>query len=556
MASKNSGPSLSASDETEVRYLVERLLARASLAAEGQDERLDTLLSELRQYLRGQDRDPASLRKYLERLDEELARLDDQAAGDSREAGRILSGLLSCAERSNLFDDASSELKRLRRELGPRGLSHTQLLPWLETFSRVAEQALAGGERAARRDRGLLDRLFHRRDDGGTATDEEPPAANPDPLPELDLGVRAATEIAGPADDEQRLRIARRVGELMDRVIQQVELPPDPHKRAVLLKSRLSDLHDWALLRQTLDETADLVIAVVTHSQREFESFLQRLDERLSSLHGHFTEHADVMASRRTSAAELEESVQAELSELGGSLQNSSDLAQLRTSVSHHIERIAGTVEAFRRQEDQREQQFTGQMEAMREKLVAVETHSEQIRKQLEQERARALTDILTHLPNREAWDERLRFEHDRWQRYGRPVALVVIDIDHFKRVNDSFGHKAGDRVIQLVAKALQERLRATDFVARYGGEEFVALLPETTLDQAVGVVDELRRHVADMPFHFQGQPVRVSISLGLSCFREGIAPDAVFDEADKALYNAKNNGRDRVETAVELKSQ
>ena len=310
------------------------------------------------------------------------------------------------------------------------------------------------------------------------------------------------------------------------------------------------------MLRQTLDETADLVIAVVTHSQREFESFLQRLDERLSSLHGHFTEHADVMASRRTSAAELEESVQAELSELGGSLQNSSDLAQLRTSVSHHIERIAGTVEAFRRQEDQREQQLTGQMEAMREKLVAVETHSEQIRKQLEQERARALTDILTHLPNREAWDERLRFEHDRWQRYGRPVALVVIDIDHFKRVNDSFGHKAGDRVIQLVAKALQERLRATDFVARYGGEEFVALLPETTLDQAVGVVDELRRHVADMPFHFQGQPVRVSISLGLSCFREGIAPDAVFDEADKALYNAKNNGRDRVETAVELKSQ
>ena len=261
------------------------------------------------------------------------------------------------------------------------------------------------------------------------------------------------------------------------------------------------------------------------------------------------------MAGRRTSAAEMEESVQAELSELGGSVQGSSDVSELRSSVSHHIERIARSVEVFSRQEEQREQQMSSQMDAMREKLVAMETHAEQVRDQLEQERARALTDILTQLPNREAWDERLRFEHDRWQRYGRPVALAVIDIDHFKRVNDSFGHKAGDRVIQLVATALQERLRTTDFVARYGGEEFVAVLPETPLKQAAGVLDELRGHVADMPFHFQGQPVRVSVSVGLSCFREEIEPDAVFDEADKALYIAKHNGRNRVEMATELKT-
>ncbi|MFC4260719.1 diguanylate cyclase [Marinobacter lacisalsi] len=555
MTSNKSGPQFSASDEAELRYLVERLLARASLVSEGQDERLDMLLSELRQYLRGQQRDPASLREFLERLDDELARLDDQVTSESREAGRILSGLVSSVERSDLFHDASSELKRLRRELGPGGLPRQQLLPWLETFARVTEQAVAGADSGSGRERGLFGRLFHRRDDSEVETSKDMPAEPPGPLPELDLAVRGATAGASEqADDGQRLRIARRVGELMDRVIQQVELPPDTHKRAILLKSRLTDEQDWAMLRQSLDETADLVIAVVTHSQREFESFLERLDERLSSLHGHFSDHADVMAGRRTSASKLEETVQAELSELGGSLHSSSDLSQLRTSVSRHIERIAGTVEAFRRQEDAREQQLTDQMEAMREKLVAMETHSEQVRKQLEQERARALTDILTQLPNREAWDERLRFEYDRWQRYGRPVALAVIDIDHFKQVNDSFGHKAGDRVIQLVAKALQARLRATDFVARYGGEEFVAVLPETTLDQAVGVVDDLRRHVADMPFHFEGQPVRVSVSVGLSCFREGIEPDVVFDEADKALYTAKSNGRNRVEMARGLK--
>lgn len=503
MASNNSGPQLPATDEAELRYLVERLLARATLLSEGQDAGLDTLLSGLRQYLRGHERDPDSLREFLERLDDELVRLDGQVAGETRETEPGSSG-----------------------ETPPAG-----------------------------RERGLFDRIFNRRDNHSAA--EPVPANTRRQEPELDLATRGpVTASAVPPDDEQRLRIARRISELMDRVIEQVELPPDTHKRALVLKSRLSDEQDWSLLRQSLDETADLIIAVVTHSQREFESFLERLDERLSSLHGHFTDHADSMAGRRTSAAEMEQTVQAELSELGGSLNNSSDLAQLRQSVSRHIERIAGTVEAFRHQEDEREQQLTGQMEAMREKLVAVETHSEQIRKQLEQERARALTDILTQLPNREAWDERLRFEYDRWQRYGRPVALVVIDIDHFKAVNDSFGHKAGDRVIQLVARAMQERLRATDFVARYGGEEFVAVLPETTLDQAVGVVDELRHHVADMPFHFQGQPVRVSVSAGLSCFRDGIGPEVVFDEADKALYTAKSNGRNRVETARELKTQ
>lgn len=554
MASNKSGPQLSATDETEIRYLTERLLARTCLASEGQDPRLDTLLSEMREYLRGQAREPVSLRGFQERLDGELERMDDEAALDEREAGRILSALLSTAEGADLFSGTTAELKRLRRGLGPRGVPRDQLLPWLDSFSRCVEDALSQSRPA--RDRGLFDRLFRRGGQDEVAAPEGPaPTGGPAEPPELDLGSRSGPA-SPPQDNEQRLRIARRVGELMDRVIQQVDLPPETHKRAVVLKSRLSDHHDWDLLRQSLDETADLIIAVVNHSQREFEHFLQRLDERLSSLHGHFSDHADVMAERRSSAAELEQSVQAELSELGGSLRSSSDLSELRTSVSGHIERIARSVEAFRRQEDQREQQITGQMDAMREKLVAMETHAEQVRKQLEQERARALTDILTQLPNREAWDERLRFEHQRWQRYGRPVALAVIDIDHFKQVNDSFGHKAGDRVIQLVAKALRDRLRATDFVARYGGEEFVALLPEAALEQASQALEELRAHVADMPFHFQGQPVRVTVSVGVSCFREGIEPESVFDEADKALYTAKTNGRNRTELARELQPQ
>jgi diguanylate cyclase len=122
-----------------------------------------------------------------------------------------------------------------------------------------------------------------------------------------------------------------------------------------------------------------------------------------------------------------------------------------------------------------------------------------------------------------------------------------VLDIDFFKRVNDSYGHKAGDRVLQLVARALRERLRATDFIARFGGEEFVILLPETNVDNARSVLDSMRGHIAELPFHFRGEPVSVTFSAGLAEFDGDDDEDDVFDRADKALYLAKDSGRDQV---------
>ena len=105
------------------------------------------------------------------------------------------------------------------------------------------------------------------------------------------------------------------------------------------------------------------------------------------------------------------------------------------------------------------------------------------------------MTDLLTELPNREAWQERLSFEYNRWQRYSHPLTVGVLDIDLFKRINDSYGHKAGDRVLQLVAREFRERLRTTDFVARFGGEEFVVLL------RSVSILQRWRKRLELTPF-------------------------------------------------------
>ena len=165
-----------------------------------------------------------------------------------------------------------------------------------------------------------------------------------------------------------------------------------------------------------------------------------------------------------------------------------------------------------------------------------------------------ASRDVLTGVYNRRSFDERLVEWFQAFRRNGRPYALLLIDIDHFKRINDTHGHPAGDAVLRQLAQLLSDQVRASDFVARYGGEEFVVLLPETgTARAAETVAEKIRAAVADVAFPDAGQ---VTISVGLSVSEASDADaSAVMRRADDALYQAKAAGRNRV-TSIVLESQ
>jgi diguanylate cyclase len=300
-------------------------------------------------------------------------------------------------------------------------------------------------------------------------------------------------------------------------------------------------------LREGLNHVAEFVIAAITQSQREFEGFLKRLDERLDVLRQHFADQSSAQSGRLSATDTLNQQIRNELEQVNQQMQATDDIGQLRQSVSRHLASIGQAVDHFRTEESEREKLLTEQLVAMQEKLTAMETHSEQMQDQIQRERARAMTDLLTQLPNREAWQERLSFEFNRWQRYQYPLTIGVLDLDLFKRINDTYGHKAGDRVLQLVAKELRERLRSTDFVARYGGEEFVLLLPETRPEDALVALNKIREHISKLPFHFSGNPVTITFSAGLAAFTSEDSEDSVFERADKAVYIAKKAGRNRV---------
>ena len=158
------------------------------------------------------------------------------------------------------------------------------------------------------------------------------------------------------------------------------------------------------------------------------------------------------------------------------------------------------------------------------------------------------MLDPLTGLPNRAAWSEQIEREMQRWQENGGDLAMAILDLDHFKQINDGYGHLAGDKVLKIVAEQLRKRLRGQDFIARFGGEEFVLLLPDTSPADALQVVETMRLAVEACPFHFKGERVVVSTSIGLSAFRPGEVADQVLKRADAALYRAKQRGRNCVE--------
>ncbi|MCA3238331.1 MAG: DUF484 family protein [Curvibacter sp.] len=168
------------------------------------------------------------------------------------------------------------------------------------------------------------------------------------------------------------------------------------------------------------------------------------------------------------------------------------------------------------------------------------------------------LTDALTGVHNRRYFESRCLEEVQSARRSKLPLVCLILDVDHFKRINDTYGHPAGDAVLRYVARLIRAQLRGSDVVARYGGEEFVLLLPATALPAALEIAERIRRVIAaqSMPVA-ASEPLRITVSLGAALLQTGDAKDAaalaaeLVERADQALYAAKQGGRNRVQAAV-----
>lgn len=280
---------------------------------------------------------------------------------------------------------------------------------------------------------------------------------------------------------------------------------------------------------------------------QEFEHYLLNLNEHLAGVQSLLNQNCAEEGSAFADRLKLDLRVREDIGRLHQSVTVSTELESLKREASQLLSSIANTLDEFREREKKREQQVQERYQLLLEKVDLMEIETDRVKSRMQEEQLRARTDPLTGMPNRAAYDDRIAEELQRWERYSTEFSVAVIDLDRFKAINDQFGHLAGDKVLRLVAKVLQKNVRGSDFIARYGGEEFVVLLPSTGVADARAAAAKLCDAVAASPFNFRGEPVQVTISVGVAEVRAGDMSESLFSRADEALYQAKERGRNQV---------
>ncbi|ARA78845.1 DeoR faimly transcriptional regulator [Pseudomonas amygdali pv. tabaci str. ATCC 11528] len=314
------------------------------------------------------------------------------------------------------------------------------------------------------------------------------------------------------------------------------------------MQLRLKHGLNWYELLPILDDLAVLMLAINNGGQQEFSTYLKQLNERLESFQSHLQAASEDHAEDQSTARDLNEQLREQVGGLQISVQDASDLTSLKQVLDNRFEGLLSTMDHYQLKRDAREREVASRLQGLSARVASMEQEALGFRTHLEEQRQKALIDPLTGLPNRAAWGERLEQEMTRWQHEKNSLLVCILDLDHFKRINDGYGHLAGDKVLKIVANVFRKRLRSDDFLARFGGEEFVMLLPATPPGTGLTLLDELRAAVESCPFHFKGERVTITVSIGVTAFRTAERSDTAIKRADQALYKAKENGRNRVE--------
>ncbi|WP_442111221.1 diguanylate cyclase [Pseudomonas sp. NUPR-001] len=342
--------------------------------------------------------------------------------------------------------------------------------------------------------------------------------------------------------------VAAHIEETLLGLLDDLTLPERYKAQAESLRARLEHGLNWYELLPVLDDLAVLMLAINDSGQHEFEAYLQQLNERLESFQSHLHEASEGHADNTSAARDLDNQLREQVDGLQSSVQGAADLDSLKHILENRLEGLLGTMDEHQHKRDQREQDMANRLQGLAERVASMEQEAMGYREHLEEQRQKALIDPLTGLPNRAAWSERVDQEVLEWQENGGHLLMAILDLDHFKRINDSYGHQAGDKVLKIVASVLRKRLRSRDFIARFGGEEFVLLIPQTAMAAGCQLAESLRAAIEACPFHFKGERVTITLSIGISAFRSGERSEVVLKRADEALYRAKHLGRNRVE--------
>ncbi|PUA28631.1 MAG: GGDEF domain-containing protein [Cellvibrio sp. 79] len=529
--------------------LLRAALVRVSIAADGQDETLDNIMTQLREKLRS-DTGAAEMNKILEQLEKAALAFEsrrDQGAQDVRTA---LNDTVKALDAFKLSRGVSKDISEFLGSL-PQRSKKIHLYPaLLQQLANIQQQALKEIEQPKV---GLFGKILggksSKADEVERAADSEDYIDNL-PFPAgIDAPPSAIASVGAPVvkhlPDEKKTDYHEAIVRVINEFLQGLEHDALLKNKVQLLRSKLEAGIPPDAVIPALDSVRSLVMEAYLAASHAFANYLKNVNEELGdiySLLGGAVKHSQ---NERAASRKLQDDMMREMGELETSAENATDLNQLKDKVKSQLGNIRQALDQHQSTE-QVQINLAQQLETLGAKIKSMEVEAEKNRTNLEVQRKKAMQDALTELPNREAYNERAHTEVQRWQRYGRPLSVAVFDIDHFKRINDSFGHQAGDRVIKVIGRSIAKRLREVDFFCRYGGEEFVALMPETDSKTALDVLEKVRDAIANAAFNYKDQPLTITVSIGVTEFKTSDTLESAFERADQALYDAKSTGRNR----------
>lgn len=574
--------------------LLRRALVRVSVAADGQDDALDGILSQLRERMRGTI--AGDISGLLARLDEVALNFEQHREQNAQDVRQSLMETIKPLQALDLTRGVKKEISQYLSQLPERSKKvrlYPALLQQLATIQQQALkeieqpktgflQKLLGSNNAVKVDdksaaeqvveakkatdevasvftpasANLKEKITAKEhNEANTSSDEfkSPPVNYAEINAELNSQAAPSAEIQASGVQPIQGALPQKFVEQITQVINQfligLEKEAPMVKKVEGIRVRLNAAATADAFIKTLEDLRDLVMQAYLSANQAFGTYLKNVNQELADIYSLVGGAVESESTRRAASNNLQSSVRKGMETLEANAESATDLAQLKNSVQSQIGNIRQALDHYQQSELEQSQLAT-QLEALANKIKVMEDEAAKNRTVLEKQRHKALHDPLTELPNREYYNERANYEYQRWQRYSRPLTLAVFDIDHFKKINDGHGHQAGDRVLKVIGRSVAKRLREVDFFCRYGGEEFVALMPETSLADAMPVLDTIRAAIANAAFNYKEQPIAITLSVGVTEFKTGDDIETAFARADEALYAAKSSGRNCIKSS------
>lgn len=314
----------------------------------------------------------------------------------------------------------------------------------------------------------------------------------------------------------------------------------------VIKKKLIADRSNEKVLQHFID-IFDVIVADFKDEQNSAKRFLTNLSATLTTVQSAVTDTIITQTKSQKTNDKINQKLQEQLIDMTGTVKKALSLNQVKEDINDKLQFIANTLEQKSKFEQQNHQQLANKLNDMSAKVELLEQQSKAFEDKLAEQQRKSMQDALTKLANRAAFDDyfakaMVRFHHKPFQ-----LALVVLDIDNFKQINDTYGHTAGDKTLQVIANTIVKHVSKGVFVGRYGGEEFVLIYSQTQEKELTKELNALNKYIARLPFKFKSDKVSITLSIGATHIKANDNIHIAFERADQAMYKAKNNGKNQV---------